>query len=402
MNRFYQFILIVFGFSLTASRCCKKDNTCDEPTLSEISLTATDKIYTEGDADVTKVTLTVTLNTESPEYPVEIDYYIKHVSTDDEDVTMILSTAPKTVVLEEGETTKTFDIEITGDTDYETDEEFTVSLTNPINTILRASAKSVDIKILNDDECIVDCGYITPEIYAGYDLVWSDEFNGESIDATQWNWEVNGDGGGNNEEQYYIDSEENSYIENGNLVLVAKREDYQGKKYTSARLTTQGKYSVQYGRIDIRAIVPDGRGIWPALWMLGDNIGTDGWPNCGEIDIMELVGYEPNKVHATAHWGNSTVDKGISGAAKDDENGFSSKYHVYSLEWDGNGLKFMVDDEEIHYVPQSATSGYVNPFNQKFFFIFNIAVGGDWGGSQGIDDAAFPQKMTVDYIRVFQ
>ena len=396
MNR--NLIIITLATILFSTSCKDKDK---EQELPRVSISGPATIDEGNGTDEKLATFIATLSFEGPEYPVEISYYTKNESTDASDIEFIESSDRKKVKFESGETSKTFTIKINSDSDYEPNEEFAVVLAGPVNCIL-SSKKEAIVEIKNDDECATGCGYITPETYAGYNMVWSDEFNTEAIDPTQWNWEVNGDGGGNNEEQYYINSAENSYMENGNLILVAKREDYQGKKYTSARLTTQGKYSVQYGRVDIRAKVPDARGTWPALWMLGDNIWDAGWPGCGEIDIMELVGYDAKHVHATGHWGNAVDDKGISGGSHFSEEGFSEKYHVYSLIWTSTGMTFYVDDVEIHYIPKTAVVGYTYPFDQKFFFIFNIAVGGDWGGLEGIDDAAFPQKMIVDYVRVFQ
>lgn len=392
---------LIILVSLTASRCCKKDNSCEEDVPVVVSISGNITID-EGTSDEnTKVTITAKLDMESVTYPVEVDYFLINESTTDDDLNFIASDNAKTLVFNEGETQKTFTVEIIADDDFEPNEEFSVRLTNPLNAIL-GSQKTVVVKIINDDVCTSGCGFTSPETYAGYTLVWSDEFSGTSVDTEKWVWEEGGGGWGNNELQYYTNRSENTYMENGNLIIEARKESYNGSDYTSARLITAGKYSVQYGRIDIRAILPDARGTWPALWMLGDNIWSAGWPACGEIDIMELVGYDPNKVHATAHWGESKDNKGISGGSYENSEGFSSQYHVYSLVWDNNGLSYLVDDQEIHYVPRNAVTGFTYPFDQKFFFIFNIAIGGDWGGLQGIDDSAFPQKMYVDYVRVFQ
>lgn len=295
------------------------------------------------------------------------------------------------------------EVEIIADTLKEADEEFKVILSNPVRgTIMQAEGIGT---IRNDDTFIFipADGYITPESYTGYDLSWQDEFDGTSLNAADWNHETGAGGWGNQESQHYTDRTENSYVSNGRLTIEAREESFSGSAYTSARLTTQGKQTFQYGRVDIRAILPEGQGIWPALWMLGTEISNIGWPACGEIDIMELLGHEPGTVHGTAHWGpqgNSwSYNKGtgttLSGGKK-----FSEKYHVFSLIWEPNSIKWLVDDNEFFSLTNSDVNG-TYPFNAEFFFIFNIAVGGQW---PGYPDATtvFPQRMHVDYIRMFQ
>lgn len=302
-----------------------------------------------------------------------------------------------------GERTAFIEVEIVTDSLKEADEEFKVVLSNAVNAkILEGEGLGT---IRNDDTYVFvpDDGYITPESYTGYDLIWSDEFNGTALNTSDWTHEIGGHGWGNEEHQYYTDRTENSFLSDGNLVIEAKKENFSGSAYTSARLITRNKESFAFGRIDIRAILPEGQGIWPALWMLGQNFGDIGWPACGEIDIMELVGHEPSKVHGTAHWGPQgqtySHHKGGSYSLGGGEK-FSEKYHVFSLEWEPNSIRYFVDDNEYYHITPSDVNGNY-PFNADFFFIFNIAVGGRWPGSPDAT-TQFPQRMYVDYVRVFQ
>jgi beta-glucanase (GH16 family) len=242
-------------------------------------------------------------------------------------------------------------------------------------------------------------------------LVWSDEFSGadnSAPDPAKWVLETGGNGWGNNEWETYTDRLENAHIENGNLVITAINELYKGKdgilrNYTSARLKTQAKFELTYGRVEARLKIPFGQGIWPAFWMLGNDVGTAGWPACGEIDIMENIGKEPSTVHATIHGPGYSGGNGI-GAAYNLSGGqhFSDDYHLYAVEWEANVLRFYVDDQLYRTVtPQNLPNGTQWVFAHPFFMILNVAVGGGW---PGYPDATtvFPQKMLVDYVRVYQ
>lgn len=252
---------------------------------------------------------------------------------------------------------------------------------------------------------IPSSGYTTPLTYAGCTLVWQDEFNGTSLNSSNWVHEIgNGSSGwGNNELQYY--REENTSVANGILTITAKRETFQGSIYTSSRIKTQGLQSFQYGRIDIRAAAPYGKGIWPALWMLGDNISNTTWPACGEIDIMEMTGgptsskQGDDKVFGTVHWADNDNKHAEFGGNKQMENKLFDNFHVYSLEWDASSIKWYIDNTEFHSI--EITESQFDEFRQKFFFIFNVAVGGNWPGSPDAT-TEFPQSLHVDYIRVFQ
>jgi len=242
----------------------------------------------------------------------------------------------------------------------------------------------------------------------GYALVWHDEFDGLEIDDSRWEHEVNADGGGNNELQYYTDRSVNSYIENGALIIQALKEQYTGpggtRSYTSARLRTLKKGDWKYGRFEIRAKLPFGKGLWPAIWMLPTDWIYGGWPVSGEIDIMELIGDEPNKVYGTLHYGASYPNNKSSGDSYTLAQGdFSEDFHIFMLEWEEKQFRWYIDS--MFYQSQtewwSENGAYPAPFDQYFHMLLNVAVGGNWPGNPDAS-TPFPQKMTVDYVRVFK
>jgi beta-glucanase (GH16 family) len=242
----------------------------------------------------------------------------------------------------------------------------------------------------------------------GWDLVWNDEFEGSAIDPNKWEHEVNADGGGNNELQYYTNREANSWVEDGFLTLQALKEHYPGpdgtREYTSARIRTAGKGDWKYGRFEIRAKLPEGQGLWPAIWMLSTYGNYGGWAASGEIDIMEELGQEPDKVYGTLHYGASypnNVQQGRSFILP--EGTFAEDFHTFAIEWDTTRFQWFVDDSCYSTITSWYTEGhdYPAPFNQKFHLIFNVAVGGNWPGSPDAT-TEFPQQMVVDYARVFQ
>lgn len=242
----------------------------------------------------------------------------------------------------------------------------------------------------------------------GYTLVWQDEFDGDSINSNYWSFQLGTGsqygltGWGNNELQYYTDRERNAYIENGYLVIEAHQESYQGQPYTSARLVTKDKKVWKHGKIEIKARMPETQGIWPALWMLPQENKYGGWPASGEIDIMELLGHQPDIVHGTIHYGNSFNDKGSkSGQIKDTEGTFASDFHVYSIEWDSRGIQWLLDGEPFHKATPADVEPYSWPFDEPFYLLFNIAVGGNWPGYPD-ESTIMPQRMLVDYVRVYQ
>lgn len=237
-----------------------------------------------------------------------------------------------------------------------------------------------------------------------WNLVWSDEFNGRAgapPDPAKWTYDLGGGGWGNQELEVYTNSRNNSYQDGqGDLVIAAF--DSGAGQYTSARLKTQGLFTTQYGRIEARIKIPYGQGIWPAFWMLGDNIGTAGWPQCGEMDIMENIGREPATVHGTVHGPGYSGSHGIGQPFTLAAGAFSDDYHVYAIQWAAGRIDFFVDNNPYFSVtPASLTGGSPWVFDHSFFLILNVAVGGTWPGNPG-STTVFPQKMLVDYVRVYQ
>ncbi|MBN2604186.1 MAG: glycoside hydrolase family 16 protein [Bacilli bacterium] len=238
-----------------------------------------------------------------------------------------------------------------------------------------------------------------------YDLVWNDEFDGDTLDLTKWTYEINGNGGGNQELQYYTNS--NTSITDGILSITAKNETYEGREYTSSRIVTRNNGEWTYGIFEARIKLPGGLGTWPAFWMMPTISRYGGWPDSGEIDIMEQVGYAENIIHGTIHTEafNHTLGTQKGGTYYNLTDAVS-EFHVYKVEWLPDRLRFFVDDiNYFTYRPnaysQCATSEEW-PFDADFFLILNVAVGGTWGGAQGVDPLAFPVSMEVDYVRVYQ
>ena len=241
-------------------------------------------------------------------------------------------------------------------------------------------------------------------------LIWQDEFNardGSPVDKTKWTAEVGGHGWGNHELQYYTDRIENAFQKNGSLVIRAMKEDYTGpnvsRSYTSARLITKQTFTATYGRFEARIKLPRGQGMWPAFWLLGNDINKVSWPKCGEIDIMELIGKEPSTIHGTIHGPGYSGKKGLSSShsLKGNEQ-FADAFHVFAIEWEPNVIRFYCDEVLYKTVtPTDLPQGTTWVYNHPFFILLNVAVGGDW---PGVPDSTtmFPQEMLVDYVRVYQ
>jgi beta-glucanase (GH16 family) len=233
--------------------------------------------------------------------------------------------------------------------------------------------------------------------------VWSDEFNYTGLpDSTKWNYDAGGNGWGNHELEYYTKKrKENARVENGNLVIEARKELWQGMNYTSARLLTKNKGDWQYGKIEVRAKLPKGRGTWPAIWMLGSTNPLK-WPDDGEIDIMEHVGFHQGFIHGSVHCKKYNW---VIGTQKTDTvpvPDCSEQFHLYGVEWNADSMKISVDGNNYLSFPNEHTGYDAWPFDNKMFLILNIAVGGDWGGQKGVDDTIWPQQMLIDYVRVWQ
>ena len=357
---------IILAFS------CKKESS---KTVPNILLNTSASVY----EDLTEATLQLTVSLSAPtDKPVTISY-----STEDStakagmDYTAVLNA---TITFQPGEKSKFLEVRILPDSARKEDVWFKIILSNVVNAMMQNS--SISVKVINID-------YST--------LAWSDEFSDTTLNTSNWNYELgNNSGWGNNELESYTSSKNNVYTQDGLLYIKAIKGT--GNSYTSGRITTLGKREFTFGRIDIRAKLPEGQGIWPALWMLGSNISTIGWPGCGEIDIMEELGQQPEKVYFTAHYNNgghqsSGGNYSLQGAS------FSDDFHIFSLLWQPTRLRWYVDNKEYFLLNSSQISGF--PMDLPQFFIFNVAVGGNWPGSPDAT-TVFPQNMVIDYIRVYQ
>lgn len=228
-----------------------------------------------------------------------------------------------------------------------------------------------------------------------WNLVWSDEFTNGPINTANWAFETGGGGWGNNELEYYTNRPENATITNGNLLIIARKELFGGNNYTSARMKTQGKKSWTYGKVEARIKIPAGKGIWPAFWMLGDNISQVGWPKCGEIDIMEHINSVP-QINGTIHWDNNGHSQYGGDTVVN-----STQYHIYAVEWDDTGIKWFLDGNKYWEANILNNINGTNEFHAPFFILLNLAIGGNWPGNPDAS-TAFPDTMFVDYVRVYQ
>ncbi|MHC4633043.1 MAG: glycoside hydrolase family 16 protein [Planctomycetota bacterium] len=256
---------------------------------------------------------------------------------------------------------------------------------------------------------------------SGWKLVWSDEFNYSGLpDAKKWNYEVGFIR--NRELQYYTKArKENARVENGTLIIESRKEKFKNLNYnpdtnrrgrwnrsrefadyTSASLITRGKASWCYGRIEVRAKLPTGRGTWPAIWTLGTNIREVGWPMCGEIDIMENVGFDPNKIHANSHTKKYNHARNTGKGSSIKVSKPYKEFHIYAIEWYPDRIDFYVDDNKYFTFKNEGTGEAAWPYDKEQYLILNTAIGGTWGGQKGIDESIFPQKYYIDYVRIYQ
>lgn len=296
-----------------------------------------------------------------------------------------------------GELEAAIPVEIVGDEYFELSEIFALRLTYEGKTTL------FNISITDNDEMMEiqsnEEGFYTPAEYPSMNLKWSDEFDSDVLNTADWTYEI-GDGcdrdlcgWGNDELEDYTDDEANLRLQDGKLIITACKEN---GDYTSARIKTQDKVELQFGRIDVRAKLPKGQGIWPAIWMLGANIDQVSWPASGELDIMELVGHEPAVVHGTVHFDNNGYQSS-TGSRELLSGDFSDQFHVFTVVWERDRISWYVDNQEFK---RFTKMGVNYPFNAPFFFIMNVAVGGRWPGNPD-GTTVFPQEMVIDYIRVF-
>lgn len=321
-----------------------------------------------------------------------------------------LSLTPAIVPLKIGETyqytyTSTYDLPLTWTLSNEevatVSEEGVVTALKGGNTI---------IKLSNGLEEVTSRVAVEHQ-WGEYTLVWSDEFDGTALNTDNWSVEVNGSGGGNQEKQYYTNRPENLRLENGNLVIEARKEEYNNRSYTSARINSRDKKYFKYGKIEANIMFPKGGGTWPAFWMMGNDYGKVGWPKCGEIDIIEHVGNQPRMASFALHTPYKNGTKGNNWSARSYMDNLEEEYHVYGIEWiedDFNGMDriyFTIDGERLASQLEDAEhvdENYYWPFNKDHFIIFNLAIGGTMGGN--VDDAIFanPILMKVDWVRVYQ
>lgn len=369
MNRKLKFTTLVI-ILLSLVTACKKESVTPDVSLAGRFIKVIE------DTPSGSVDISIRLSDASGEI-VTLDY-----STEDSTAVAgsdyIAVTSGK-LIFQPGETSGVVKINILRNTAEKQDVFFRVIFSNPVNSQITGTI--ITVKIINVD-------YAT--------LVWSDEFNSALLNTATWNYEQGAGGWGNNELQTYTSSTNNVHIDSGYLHITALNPS--ASYYTSGRITTQGKKDFTYGKIMIRARLPQGQGIWPALWMLGANFSAVSWPKCGEIDIMELLGHAPSVVYGALHWDSnghtSRVNSYTLGGST-----FSSGFHVFSLVWTPNYLRWSVDDHEFFSLSRSEVSAF--PFDLPQFFIFNIAVGGNWPGRPD-QTTTFPQHLIIDYIRVYQ
>ncbi len=291
-----------------------------------------------------------------------------------------------------GDVSASITLTILGDEFKEESENFYVNLTSAVNASV--STKEIEITITDTDtlEETVE--------YEGYVLVWQDEFEADQL-SDDYTFEIGtgSSGWGNNESQYY--RKENTRLEDGYLVIQAKKENFQGSQYTSSRIITEGTKEFKYGRFDIRARMPSGQGLWPAIWMLGSNFRQVGWPQCGEIDIMEMIGGQGREsiVHGTVHWQSNDGYANFGHSRNLTDGTLADQFHVFSIIWDENSIEWLIDNQS--YGSIDTTPAHLDEFREEFFFIFNVAVGGNWPGYPD-SNTTFPQEMWIDYVRVFQ
>ena len=387
---------------LTIFNSCSKKGGSPQPASALAKISIDDQSHPEGNTGTTPFTFTISLD-HAVAQNVTVTYTavegFARINTD-------FLPASQTITFLPNELQKTVSIAVVGDDLKEGDDDFKVVLSAAVNADIY---KGIGLAVIENDDSRVDftnAGYDAPTSYPGYTLAWADEFNGTTLNMTDWSFE-NGDGcpglcgWGNNELEYYTSRPENLFFQDGKMIIEARKENYAGKSYTSSKILTRGKKVFKYARIDIRAKLPKGKGIWPAFWLLPQNNVFGGWPKSGEIDLMEMIGHEPNRTYGTLHFGpgpgstqlgrNYTLPSGI----------FNDEFHVFSLEWTNNQIKWLVDGN-LYSTFTNADFGANNyPFNEDFFLIVNMAVGGNWPGNP---DAStyFPQWLILDYIRVYQ
>lgn len=390
---------LFFLVLLATMAACKKSGGGSDAPVPIVSVSSI--VQAEGNGGTSSFVFTVKLSVATSKQVV-VNYSTQEGSAKaGEDYTTVTNQA---VTFQPNETQKTAVISVVADNMRESDDEFTLILTGATNaTIQQYTATGL---ITNDDTQVpfTNAGYDAPTTYAGYTLWWGDEFNTGALDLNAWAFE-NGDGcpnvcgWGNNELEYY--RPDNLFFQDGKMIIEARKENFGGKSYTSSKILTRGKKVFKYGRIDVRAKLPKGKGIWPAFWLLPQNNVFGGWPSSGEIDLMELVGHEPNRTHGTIHYGPGPGSTSINRNYTLASGTFNDEFHVFSLEWKLDQLKWYVDGNLYSTINKADIGAFNYPFNEDFFMIINFAVGGNWPGSPDAT-TSFPQWLIVDYVRVYK
>jgi beta-glucanase (GH16 family) len=390
-------ILAIFFF--LCSGCNKTEVPDDDNTPVTSSLSAEDVTLTRDSRKTTTFRFVIDVNPVNTN-EIKVNYTTKNgTAVSGTDYTAVSGT----LTIPAKQYTGYIDVVVSADSLRQDDQTFTLEFSSPVNATLSDTNATGTIQNTGTYLPVDDSGYTSASAYEGMTLVWSDEFNPKTLNSDNWTYETGGGGWGNNELEYYTSSSKNLFLSGGYLIIEARKETSGSYEYTSARIKTQNKKTFNGGRIDIRAKLPKGQGLWPALWMLGNNISETGygWPACGEIDIMELLGSDVRRVYSTVHWGvyggshyyiggNHTLSTGD----------FSGSFHVFSLDWNDSRMEFLVDDV-LYYTATKAEIGTDYPFDKPFFFVMNVAVGGYWPGNPD-SSTIFPQRMIVDYVRVYQ
>ena len=383
---------------------CKKSSNVEEvETIPKLSFN--DISIIEGNGSITTVTIKLTLD---HPYSKTVGVSYSTVPGSARSPEDFEEQSDKIINFKPKEVEKEINLYVVADDWREDDESFEVKFAKPFNIDLAKNSCLISIK--NDDTKIVtesSSGYVTPISYPGYTLVWGDEFDGPDLNASNWTEEL-GDGcpavcgWGSNQLQYYTNNSNNLFFQAGKLVIEGRAESFGGKNYTSARLTSRNKKAFKFGRIDMRAILPKGTGYWPAFWLLPQDNVFGAWPKSGEIDIMEHRGSESRAINSTVHFGNGPASTNISKTYILPFWGtFFEQFHVFSMEWNLDEIKWYVDDILYSTIKKSDFGSNNYPFNEQFYFNLSLAIGGNFAGSPDAN-TIFPRWFIIDYIRVFQ
>ncbi|MDB5191610.1 MAG: glycoside hydrolase family 16 protein [Segetibacter sp.] len=377
---------------------CDKGDSTGAPTPR---VSVSDLTLPEGNGGTTNFEFTVKLANATPNV-VTLNYSVVEGTAKAGEDFVVANNL--TFTFQPNEVEKKLVVNVVADDLREGDESFTLLINSATNA--NVPALPATGTIINDDTKVpfTNGGYDAPTTYPGYALAWSDEFNGTALNSAIWSFQ-NGDGcpnicgWGNNELEYY--RPENLSFQDGKMIIEARKENFSGRSYTSSKILTEGKKTIKFGRIDIRAKMPKGKGIWPALWLLPQSSMFGGWPRSGEIDLMEYLGHETNKVYGTLHFGPGPGSVQVNKNYTLPTGTFADEFHVFSIEWKQDQIKWLVDGNVYGTANKSdfGTNNY--PFNEQFYLIFNMAIGGNWPGSPDTS-TYFPQWFIIDYVRVYQ